>query len=140
MFLWRCRRQHNFRPSNSQRHLATEAADRLIMKSPSAEMLKNRSNKPFMPILRSFSTFYPFLHLLLHILILSQLVSELFSSSLKGRLHGAFSMCVSMSDKPFDAEACDIGGQASATNGLSDIKTHIKNAPCNRPFNRQRYF
>jgi hypothetical protein len=37
-----------------------------------------------------------------------------------GRLHGAFSMCVSMSDKPFDAEACAIGGQASATNGLTD--------------------
>jgi hypothetical protein len=51
----------------------------------------------------------------------------------KGRLHGAFLMCVSMSDKPFDAEACDIGGQASATNGLSDMKTHIENAPCNRP-------
>jgi hypothetical protein len=51
----------------------------------------------------------------------------------KGLLHGAFSMCVSMSDKPFDAEACDIGGQASATNGLSDMKTHIENAPCNRP-------
>jgi hypothetical protein len=32
-----------------------------------------------------------------------------------------------MSGKPFDAEACDIG--------LSDIKTHIKNAPCNRPLN-----
>jgi hypothetical protein len=38
-----------------------------------------------------------------------------------------------MSDKPFDAEACDIGGHASATNGLSDMKTHIENAPCNRP-------
>jgi hypothetical protein len=33
-------------------------------------------------------------------------------------------MCVFMSDKLFDAEACDIGGQAaSATNGLSDMKT-----------------
>jgi hypothetical protein len=52
---------------------------------------------------------------------------------IKGQLHGAFSMCVFMSDKPFDAEACDIGGHASATNGLSDIKTHIKNATCNRP-------
>jgi hypothetical protein len=41
---------------------------------------------------------------------------------LKGRLHGAFSMCVFMSDKPFDVEACDIGGHASATNGLSDMK------------------
>jgi hypothetical protein len=51
----------------------------------------------------------------------------------RGRLHSAFSMCVSMSDKPFDAEACDIGRQASATNGLSDMKTHIENAPCNRP-------
>jgi hypothetical protein len=47
-------------------------------------------------------------------------------SSFKGRLHGAFSMCVSMSDKPFDAEACNIGGQASATNGLSDMKTPSK--------------
>jgi hypothetical protein len=52
---------------------------------------------------------------------------------LKVRLHGAFSTCVSMSEKPFDAEACDIGGQASATNGLSDIETHIRNALCNRP-------
>jgi hypothetical protein len=52
---------------------------------------------------------------------------------LSGRLHVAFSMCVSMSDKLFDAEACDIGGQASATNCLSDMKTHIENAPCNRP-------
>jgi hypothetical protein len=51
---------------------------------------------------------------------------------LKGRLHGAFLMCVSMSDKPFDAEACDLSGPASATNGLSDMKTHIENAPCNR--------
>jgi hypothetical protein len=55
------------------------------------------------------------------------------SMSLKGRLHGAFLMCVSMSDKPFDAEVCNIGGRASATNGLSDMKTHIENAPCNRP-------
>jgi hypothetical protein len=36
---------------------------------------------------------------------------------IRGRLHGAFSMCVFMSGEPFDAEACDIGGQASATNG-----------------------
>jgi hypothetical protein len=28
------RRRHNFRPSNSQRHLATEAADRLFMSHP----------------------------------------------------------------------------------------------------------
>jgi hypothetical protein len=35
-------------------------------------------------------------------------------------------MCVSMSDKPFDAEACDIGLQASATIGLSDMKTPSK--------------
>jgi hypothetical protein len=55
------------------------------------------------------------------------------SVRLKGRLHGAFSMCVSTSDKPFDAEACDIGGQASATNGLSDMKKDIENALCNRP-------
>jgi hypothetical protein len=55
---------------------------------------------------------------------------------LRGRLHGAFFMCVSMSDKPFDAEACNIGGQASATNGLSDATNRlsdVKNAPCNRP-------
>jgi hypothetical protein len=41
-----------------------------------------------------------------------------------------------MSDKPYDAEACDIGGQASATNGLTDATnglTDVKNAPCNRP-------
>jgi hypothetical protein len=38
-----------------------------------------------------------------------------------------------MSGEPFDAEACDIGGQAAATNGLPDMKTHIKNAACNRP-------
>jgi hypothetical protein len=43
-----------------------------------------------------------------------------------------------MSDKPFDAEACDIGGQASATNGLSDIKTHIENAPCNPPQKKKK--
>jgi hypothetical protein len=52
------------------------------------------------------------------------------------RCKGAFFMCVSMSDKPFDAEACNIGGQASATNGLSDATNRlsdVKNAPCNRP-------
>jgi hypothetical protein len=41
-----------------------------------------------------------------------------------------------MSDKPFDPETCDIGGQVSATNGLSDATnglTDMKNAPCNRP-------
>jgi hypothetical protein len=38
---------------------------------------------------------------------------ETLPAPLKGRLNGAFSMCVSMSDKPFDAEACYIGGQAS---------------------------
>jgi hypothetical protein len=53
--------------------------------------------------------------------------------ALRGRLHGAFSMCVFMSGEPFDAEACDIGGQASATNGTPDMKTHIENAACNRP-------
>jgi hypothetical protein len=37
-----------------------------------------------------------------------------------------FLMCVFMSDKPFDAEACDIGGHASATKGLSDMKTPSK--------------
>jgi hypothetical protein len=47
---------------------------------------------------------------------------------LKGQLHGAFLMCVFMSDKPFYAEVCDIGGHASATNGLSDMKTHIEKA------------
>jgi hypothetical protein len=52
---------------------------------------------------------------------------------LRGRLHGAVLMCVFMSGKPFDAEACDIGGQASATNGSPDMKTHIENAACNRP-------
>jgi hypothetical protein len=45
---------------------------------------------------------------------------------LKGRLHGAFSMCVSRSDKPFDTVTFDFGGQASATNGLSDMKTPSK--------------
>jgi hypothetical protein len=57
--------------------------------------------------------------------------------ALMGRLHGAVFICVLMSEKPFDAEACDIGGQASATNGLSDMKTQIKNAPCNRPLKEQ---
>jgi hypothetical protein len=41
-----------------------------------------------------------------------------------------------MYDKPFDPETCDIGGQVSATNGLSDATnglTDMKNAPCNRP-------
>jgi hypothetical protein len=45
-------------------------------------------------------------------------------------------MCVSMSDKPFDAEARDIGGQASATNGLTDATnglSDMKKAPCNQP-------
>jgi hypothetical protein len=57
-------------------------------------------------------------------------------TAFRGRLHGAFSMCVSMSDKPFDAEACDMGGQASASNGLTDASgglSDMKNAPCNRP-------
>jgi hypothetical protein len=58
----------------------------------------------------------------------------------KGRLHGAFLMCLSMSDKPFDAEACNIGGHASATNGLSEMKTHIENALCNRPRRRFAIF
>jgi ribosomal protein L37E len=35
--------------------------------------------------------------------------------------------------KLFNAEACNIGGQASATSGLSDMKTHIKKEPFNRP-------
>jgi hypothetical protein len=48
-------------------------------------------------------------------------------------------MCVSMSDKPFNAEACDIVRQASETNGLSDMKTHIENAPCNRPLRMSEY-
>jgi hypothetical protein len=68
-------------------------------------------------------------------------LSELYSfgrflCSVRGRLHGAFFMCVSMSDKPFDAEACDNGGQASATNGLTDATnglSDMKNAPCNQP-------
>jgi hypothetical protein len=60
------------------------------------------------------------------------------SHLVRGRLHGAFFMCGSMSDKPFNAEAYDIGGQASATNGVSDATnglTDMKNAPCNRPLN-----
>jgi hypothetical protein len=60
---------------------------------------------------------------------------------LRGRLDCAFVMCVSMSDKPFDAEACDIGGQASATNGLTDATnglSDMKNALCNRPLKEQR--
>jgi hypothetical protein len=48
------------------------------------------------------------------------------NQSLKVRLHGTFFMCVFKSVKPFDAEACDIGGNASATNGLSDMKTPSK--------------
>jgi hypothetical protein len=60
--------------------------------------------------------------------------------SLKGRLHGAFLMCVLVSDKPFDAESCVIGGQASATNGWSDIETQIKNAQCNRPLREKTRF
>jgi hypothetical protein len=42
-----------------------------------------------------------------------------------------------MSGEPFDAEACEIGGQASATNGSPDMKTHIENAACIRPFSGQ---
>jgi hypothetical protein len=42
------------------------------------------------------------------------------------KIKGLVTRCVSMSDKPFDTEACDIGGQASATNGLSDRKTPSK--------------
>jgi hypothetical protein len=41
-----------------------------------------------------------------------------------------------MSDKPFDAEACDIGGQASATNGLTDATnglSYMKNVEIERP-------
>jgi hypothetical protein len=59
--------------------------------------------------------------------------------SFKGRLHGAFFMCVSMYEKPFDAEACDISGQAYMKNGLSGIETHIKNALCNRPLRRLKF-
>jgi hypothetical protein len=57
----------------------------------------------------------------------------------RGRLHSAFSMCVFMSDKPFVAEACPLMLQASASNGLSDIETHIENAPCNRPLKSRRF-
>jgi hypothetical protein len=39
-------------------------------------------------------------------------------TSIEGRLHGASLMCVYVSDKLFDTEACNIGGQASAKNGL----------------------
>jgi hypothetical protein len=60
-------------------------------------------------------------------LAVSAQVTERFDNHpLMGQLYGAFSMCISMSDKPFDAEACDIDGQASATNGLSDMKTPSK--------------
>jgi hypothetical protein len=55
---------------------------------------------------------------------------------LRGRLHGAFFKSVKpfvASDKPFVAEACPPMLHASASNGLSDIETHIKNASCNRP-------
>jgi hypothetical protein len=38
-----------------------------------------------------------------------------------------------MYDKPFVAEACPPMSHASASNGLSDIETHIENAPSNRP-------
>jgi hypothetical protein len=51
----------------------------------------------------------------------------------RGRLHGAFLDGVFMSDKPFVAEACPPMSHASALNGLSDINTHIENAPCYRP-------
>jgi hypothetical protein len=54
----------------------------------------------------------------------------------RGQLHGEFWMCVFMSDKPFVAEACPPMSHASASNGLSDIETHIENAPCNRPLKR----
>jgi hypothetical protein len=56
---------------------------------------------------------------------------------LKGRLHGAFLMCIFMSDKPFVAEACPPMSHGSASNGLSDIETHIENAPCNRPLTQK---
>jgi hypothetical protein len=39
-----------------------------------------------------------------------------------------------MSDKPFDAEACNIGRQASATNGCSDMKTPSKRHRVIDPF------
>jgi hypothetical protein len=48
---------------------------------------------------------------------------------LRGRLHDAFSMCVFMSDKPFVAEASPPMSHAFASKGLSDIETHIENAP-----------
>jgi hypothetical protein len=35
-------------------------------------------------------------------------------------------MCVFMSGEPFEAEACDIGGQAYATNGSPDMKRTSK--------------
>jgi hypothetical protein len=38
-----------------------------------------------------------------------------------------------MYGKPFDAEACDIFGHASASNGLSFSKDANQNALCNRP-------
>jgi hypothetical protein len=60
--------------------------------------------------------------------------------SLRGRLQGALSMCVFMSDKPFVVEACPLMSHASASNGLSDIETLIENAPCNRPLNELSWF
>jgi hypothetical protein len=56
--------------------------------------------------------------------------------TLRGRLHGAFFMSDKpfvASVKPFVAETCPPMLHPSASNGLSDIETHMKNAPCNRP-------
>jgi hypothetical protein len=52
----------------------------------------------------------------------------------RGRLHSAFFMCVFMSDKPFVAEAYPPMLHASASNGLSDMKTHIKNSLCSKKY------
>jgi hypothetical protein len=60
-------------------------------------------------------------------------VNKIWWGCLRGRLHSAFLMCVSMFDKPFVVEAWPPMSHASASNGLSDIETHIENAPCNRP-------
>jgi hypothetical protein len=38
-----------------------------------------------------------------------------------------------MYDKPFVKEACDCGGQASVTNGLSDMKMPFKTHRVIRP-------
>jgi hypothetical protein len=57
----------------------------------------------------------------------------LFRCSVRGWLHSAFSKCVSMSDKPFDAEVCDIGKGSLCDKRFVGPENAIQNAPCNRP-------